>query len=135
LGLFLMASTAPSPMYAIYQRRWDFSTTVLTEVFAAYVVGILAALVLLGGSSDRIGRRPVLFAAVVLEIASLAVLALAPGVGWLFLGRAWQGLATGAATSAISGSLLDFQPPGSNRGATVNAVAAGAGMALGSAVT
>ena len=50
LGLFLMASTAPSPMYAIYQRRWDFSTTVLTEVFAAYMVGILAALVLLGGT-------------------------------------------------------------------------------------
>lgn len=135
LGLFLMASTAPSPMYAIYQRRWDFSTTVLTEVFAAYMVGILAALVLLGGASDRIGRRPVLFAAVAVEIASLAMLALAPGVGWLFLGRTLQGLATGAATSAISGSLLDFQPAGSNRGATVNAVAAGAGMAVGSAAT
>lgn len=133
LAVFLMASTAPTPMYAIYQQRWDFSATVLTEVFAAYMVGILAALVLFGGLSDRIGRRPVLLAAVTTEIVSLAVLAFAPGVGWLFLGRTLQGLATGAATSAISGSLLDFQRSGTSRGATINAVAAGAGMALGSA--
>jgi len=133
LALFLTASTAPSPMYAIYQQRWGFSATVLTEVFAAYMVGILAALVLLGGLSDRVGRRPVLAGAVLLEIASMAVLAFAPGVGWLFLGRLLQGIATGAATSAISGALLDFQPAGTNRGATLNAVAAGAGMAVGSA--
>ena len=133
LALFLMASTAPSPMYAIYQQRWGFSATVLTEVFAVYMVGILAALVLLGGLSDRIGRRPVLLASVALEIVSMVVLAFAPGVGWLFLGRVLQGIATGAATSAISGSLLDFQPAGTGRGATINAVAAGAGMAVGSA--
>lgn len=132
LGLFLVASTAPSPMYAIYQQRWGFSATVLTEVFAAYMIGILAALVLLGGSSDRIGRRPVLAAALVLQIISMAVLAAAPEVSWLFLGRLLQGIATGTATSAISGALLDFQPAGTNRGATLNAVAAGAGMAVGS---
>ncbi len=133
LALFLMASTAPSPMYAIYQQRWGFSATVLTEVFAVYMVGILAALVLLGGLSDKIGRRPVLLASVALEIVSMVVLAFAPGVGWLLLGRVLQGIATGAATSAISGSLLDFQPAGTGRGATINAVAAGAGMAVGSA--
>ncbi|WP_243790399.1 MFS transporter [Saccharopolyspora gloriosae] len=134
LALFLMASTAPSPMYAIYQQRWDFSATVLTEVFGAYMIGILAALVLFGAVSDRIGRRPVLFAALLLEIVSMLVLAFAPDVGPLFLGRFLQGVATGAATGAISGSLLDFQPPGSSRGATFNGVAAGLGMALGSGV-
>lgn len=134
LGLFLMASTAPSPMYSIYQQRWGFTSTVLTEVFAVYNVAILVSLLLFGAVSDRLGRRPVLLAALVVEILSVLALAMASGVGWLYLGRVLQGLATGAATSAISGALLDFQPPGSNRGATINGIAASSGLALGSAL-
>jgi predicted MFS family arabinose efflux permease len=131
-ALFLMASTAPSPMYSIYQQRWHFTTTVLTEVFAVYAVAILLALLLFGSLSDHIGRKPVLLAALAAEIVAMLVLAAAPGVGWLLVGRALQGLATGVATSAISGTLLDFQRPGSNHGSLVNGVAAGLGMALGS---
>ncbi|SFS86715.1 MFS transporter [Saccharopolyspora flava] len=131
-ALFLMASTAPSPMYSIYQQRWGFTNTVLTEVFASYSVAILVALLLCGSLSDHVGRRPVLVGALVLEITAVLVLALAPGVGWLFAGRVLQGLATGAATSAISGALLDFQRPGSSQGSLVNGVAAALGMAGGS---
>lgn len=119
-------------MYSIYQQRWHFTTTVLTEVFAAYAVAILLALVLFGSLSDHVGRKPVLLAALAVEITAMLVLAAAPGVGWLYAGRALQGLATGVATSAISGALLDFQRPGSNHGSLVNGVAAGFGMALGS---
>ncbi|SDP73370.1 Predicted arabinose efflux permease, MFS family [Actinopolyspora xinjiangensis] len=134
LAVFLMASTAPSPMYAIYQREWGFSSTVLTVVFAVYMIGILTALLLFGSLSDQLGRRPVLLGAVGLEIVSLLVLAFAPGVGWLCAGRILQGLATGAVTSAVSATLLDFQPPGSGRGPLVNGIAASAGMAVGSAM-
>lgn len=134
LAVFMMASTAPSPMYSIYQQRWDFSATVLTAVFAIYTVAILLALLLFGSLSDHIGRRPVLLAALVVEIVSVVVLAVAPGVGWLYLGRTLQGLATGAATGAVSGALLDFQPRGTNRGPLVNGVAAASGLAMGSAL-
>lgn len=134
LGLFLAASTAPSPMYAIYQQQWGFSSTVLTVVFAVYMVGTLAALLLFGSLSDHIGRRPVLLGALALEVVSLVMLAAAPGVGWLLAGRVLQGVATGAVTSAVSGALLDFQPPGTSRGPLVNGVAAASGMALGSAL-
>ncbi|SFT91969.1 Predicted arabinose efflux permease, MFS family [Actinopolyspora lacussalsi subsp. righensis] len=132
LAVFLMASTAPSPMYAIYQREWGFSSTVLTLVFAVYMVGILAALLLFGSLSDHLGRRPVLLGAIALETVSLLVLAFAPGVGWLCAGRILQGLATGSVTSAVSATLLDFQPPGSGRGPLVNGIAASGGMAVGS---
>ncbi|TWF94739.1 MFS transporter [Saccharopolyspora dendranthemae] len=131
-ALFLMASTAPSPMYSLYQQRWGFTNTVLTEVFASYSVAILVALLLCGSLSDHIGRRPVLVGALLVEIAAVLVLALASGVGWLFAGRVLQGLATGAATSAISGALLDFQRPGTSRGSLLNGVAAALGMAGGS---
>ncbi|MDP9643092.1 MFS family permease [Actinopolyspora lacussalsi] len=134
LAVFLMASTAPSPMYAIYQREWGFSSTVLTLVFAVYMVGILAALLLFGSLSDHLGRRPVLLGSIALETVSLLVLAFAPGVGWLCAGRVLQGLATGTVTSAVSATLLDFQPPGSGRGPLVNGIAASAGMAVGSAM-
>ncbi|PRW62770.1 MFS transporter [Actinopolyspora mortivallis] len=132
LAVFLAASTAPSPMYALYQRQWHFSSTVLTVVFAVYMVGVLAALLLFGSLSDQLGRRPVLLGATALEAVSLLVLAFAPGVGWLCAGRVLQGLATGAVTSAVSATLLDFQPRGSGRGPLVNGSAAAAGMAVGS---
>lgn len=131
LCLFLMAATAPSPLYSIYQRDWHFSAVVLTGIFAAYTVAILVSLLLFGSLSDHIGRKPVLLGAVVVEIASLEVLALAPDVNWLYLGRLFQGLATGAASSAISGALLDLQPSGTQRGAIVTSVGATSGIALG----
>ncbi|GAA2815508.1 MFS transporter [Saccharopolyspora taberi] len=132
LGVYLMASTAPSPMYSIYQQHWGFSTTVLTAVFAVYSLGILAALLLVGSLSDHVGRKPVLLVSLAVELTSLVVLAVAPGVGWLYVGRILQGLATGAATSTISGALLDFQPAGTNRGSLINGVSASWGMASGS---
>ncbi|GAA2335495.1 MFS transporter [Saccharopolyspora halophila] len=131
-ALFLMASTAPSPMYSLYQQRWGFSNTVLTEVFAIYSVAILGALLLVGSLSDHIGRRPVLLISLLVQLAAVLVLAFAPGTGWLFLGRALQGVATGAATGAFSGALLDFQRPGSTLGSLVNGMAASLGLSGGS---
>lgn len=131
-ALFLMASTAPSPMYSLYQQRWGFSNTVLTEVFAIYSVAILAALLLVGSLSDHVGRRPVLLSALVVQLAAVLVLAFAPGTGWLFVGRALQGIATGAATGAFSGALLDFQRPGSTLGSLINGIAASLGLSGGS---
>ncbi|MFC7344651.1 MFS transporter [Saccharopolyspora griseoalba] len=131
-ALFLMASTAPSPMYSLYQQRWGFSNTVLTEVFAIYSVAILAALLLVGSLSDHIGRRPVLLVSLVVQLAAVLVLAFAPGTAWLFVGRALQGIATGAATGAFSGALLDFQRPGSTLGSLVNGMAASLGLSGGS---
>ena len=44
-NVLLMASTsAPSPIYPLYLQRWGFSVTILTVVFAVYVVGLVVAL-------------------------------------------------------------------------------------------
>ena len=34
LGLLLFASSAPSPLYVVYQSDWGFSAITLTSVFA-----------------------------------------------------------------------------------------------------
>jgi MFS family permease len=131
-GMFLFASSAPSPLYVVYQAQWHFSASTLTVVFAVYVFALLAALVVTGSLSDRIGRHPTLLAAGAVQIAAMITFALADGVGWLALGRVLQGIATGIATGALSAWLLDLQPDNRPRlGATVGSIAPAAGLALG----
>src|ERR1700688_2552701 len=67
----LAASAAPTPLYAIYQRMWGFTPITITIVFGVYAVAVLAALLTLGRLSDSIGRRPVLLAALGLQILSM----------------------------------------------------------------
>ncbi|MDX3239116.1 MFS transporter [Streptomyces sp. ME03-5709C] len=130
---FLAASSAPSPLYVVYQHQWGFSSIVLTTVFAIYVLALLVALLTVGGLSDHVGRRPVLLAALVVEAAAMVVFLAADGVGALFLARILQGVATGAAAGAISAGLIDLQPsPTSPLGSLLNAAAPAAGLAAGS---
>ncbi|MGW1623999.1 hypothetical protein [Streptomyces sp. NPDC002172] len=48
-------ASAPSPIYPLYQERWGLSVTMLTVVFAVYVVGLLGALLTVGSLSDTWG--------------------------------------------------------------------------------
>ena len=63
IGLGLFASLTPSPLYRAYSVLWHFSPLTLTLIYATYAFGVLASLLLAGGVSDRVGRRPVLLAA------------------------------------------------------------------------
>ncbi|AKQ62111.1 MFS transporter [Bordetella hinzii] len=128
LGLFLAASSAPTPLYRLYQQAWGFSPSLLTLVFSVYAFSLLVALLTTGALSDHLGRRPVILAALVLEMASMAVFARADSVAWLMLARIVQGFATGIAGSALGAALLDVHH---ERGALVNTLAPMLGMALG----
>src|SRR5690349_7541732 len=44
----LAASSAPTPLYATYQQRWDFSPITTTIVFGVYALAVLASLLTLG---------------------------------------------------------------------------------------
>lgn len=131
---FMAAASTPSPLYVLYQQRWGFSAATLTAVFAVYALALLIALLTVGGLSDHVGRRPVLIAALLAEAGAMVAFLTADGVGPLLLARAVQGLATGAATGAISAGLVDLQPA-SRRvrqlGALVNSVAPTGGLAAG----
>lgn len=88
---FLAASSAPSPLYVVYQETFAFSEFTLTTVFAVYVLALIAALLVAGSLSDHIGRKPVLLGAIGLEAVSLMLFLLADGVGWLLVARVVQG--------------------------------------------
>src|ERR1700710_2040585 len=99
--LFTAASSVPSPLYVVYQQQWDFSATTLTAVFAVYVVGLLGSLLVVGALSDHVGRRPVLASAIALEAVALVLFIVAGDVTVLAIARIAQGVATGAAMTAL----------------------------------
>lgn len=111
LGLFIAAASAPSPLYNVFQADWHFSAITLTLVFAVYALALLLALLFFGSLSDYIGRKPVLIAALSIEIVSMVVSAFALNVEWLLVARVLQGIATGLATAVLNAALLDTQSP------------------------
>jgi len=131
LVLMLAASGVPSPLYRVYQEEFGFSSGVLTAIFGIYSLALLASLLVVGGLSDHVGRRPVLIAAFVLEAASMALFLFADGVGWLLAARVVQGLATGALTSTLGAALLDLQHRDRPLGAFINSASPGLGLSIG----
>jgi len=128
--LFLAASAAPTPLYRVYQARWEFSATTLTAVFAVYVLFLLMTVLTFGSLSDHVGRRPVIITAIAVDTAACVLFLLAPGVGALFAARALQGVAVGLAATAIGAALLDLRPAG-NLAPLVTSNAGIVGLALG----
>ena len=103
----MIGTTLLSPLYVVYQAEWHFSSGILTLVFAVYTAGVLAALLLAGRSSDQVGRRPVLAAGLSFSALSSVVYILAPGLGWLFVGRILSGLSAGLVTGTATAALTE----------------------------
>src|SRR6476661_8088752 len=132
VGLSLFASVTPSPLYRTYSVLWHFSPLTLTLIYATYAFGVLVSLLLAGGVSDDVGRRPVLLVALGALMASSVVFMVADSAAWLFVARGLQGLATGAALSAASAALLDLHPNRDPAGVGLTtATAAAGGIGLG----
>ncbi len=125
---FLASSSAPTPLYVVYQAAWGFSPITITVVFGIYAVAVLFTLLVVGSLSDHVGRRPVLLAATLLQAVAMAVFATAGSVGALIAARIVQGVATGAAAGAVGAGMLDIDRA---KGTVANAVAPMLGTATG----
>jgi MFS family permease len=110
--LFIYASTAPTPLYGVYQAKWGFSAATLTAVFAIYILFLLATLLVFGSLSDHVGRRPLIIAAIAIDMAAFGLFLVADGPGWLFAARALEGVAVGATSTTLGAVLLDLRPSG-----------------------
>nr|WP_245276494.1 MFS transporter [Rhizobium leucaenae] len=125
---FFAASSAPTPLYRIYQQVFAFSPVLITVIFAVYAFALLISLLIIGSISDHLGRRPVIFASLILNMVAMALFLMADGPNWLIAARVVQGLATGAAASSIGAALVDLDPI---KGAITNSLAPLTGMAIG----
>ncbi|MBV8094156.1 MAG: TCR/Tet family MFS transporter [Acetobacteraceae bacterium] len=77
---------------------------------ATYAAAQVFAGPILGGLSDRFGRRPIILASVAGLGANYLLLAFAPTLSWLFVGRVLAGI-TGANVSASTAYIADITPP------------------------
>ncbi len=131
----MLGGTLPIPLYVIYQGRWGFSAGMLTVIFAVYAVGTLFALLFFGELSDRIGRRRVLSAVLVLAALSSVVFVLAQGVVWLLVARVISGLSVGLCTGTAAAALNELEPHSDNRRAALVSTASNmGGLGLGALV-
>jgi MFS family permease len=109
--LWVMAgANLAAPLYSVYADELRFSSIVLTTVFATYAVTLVATLLVAGRLADRIGRRPVILAGLVVAASALVLFALAEGTGWLYAARALQGVAVGLISGPAMAALVEIDP-------------------------
>ncbi|MEZ0091841.1 MFS transporter [Streptacidiphilus sp. EB129] len=131
-----VAAGAPTPLLVVFEHQWHFPAWVLTVAFAAYAIGLLAALLVAGSLSDHIGRRPILIGSLLVELAAMVMFAVAPTIIWVIAARTIQGIATGAATSAFSAAVVEHAPERHKRLSTViTSIAPAGGLGLGALLT
>ncbi|HEY0254034.1 MAG TPA: MFS transporter, partial [Kofleriaceae bacterium] len=105
---FLAGSSAPTPLYAVYQAAWGFTPITITIIFGIYALAVLAMLLVAGSLSDYIGRRPILLATTLVQAVTMILFIRASSVPMLIAARIVQGLATGLAAGAVGAGMLDL---------------------------
>jgi MFS transporter, DHA1 family, tetracycline resistance protein len=88
------------PLLPFYAHTFGASPIVIGLLFASFSLAQLIASPLLGGWSDRWGRRPVLLASLIGTAVSFAMLAVAQSLVMLFAARIVDGLSGGNITTA-----------------------------------
>jgi len=125
---FLAGSSAPTPLYPLYQTEWGFSPVAVTFIFGIYALALLGTLLVTGRLSDHLGRRPVLIVAAGMQAVTMLMFARADGLSSLLAARVLQGISTGVAIAAVGAAMLDIDK---TRGAVANSVAPPMGTAVG----
>jgi predicted MFS family arabinose efflux permease len=103
----------------------------ITVIFAAYAVGVIASLFLAGHLSDRLGRRRMAVIAVSVNVASGVIFLLWPTVPGLLVARVVSGISVGMLTATATAFLSELDAAGrggmSRRRAEIIATAANLG--------
>ncbi len=143
-ALFLVtgAVNLPAPLYAAYADRAGMGTGAATLAFACYVAGLVPVLLLLGGLSDRVGRKPPILAALVVTMGATALLLLAPSLETLGIARLLYGVATGLVAGTGTAFMVELMERGgaspvdaSRRGAFTVTAATSLGFGAGALAT
>ncbi len=136
LFLFFVSASVPSPLFVVFQGRWGFSSGMLTVAFSVYSLVLLVTLLVAGSLSDHLGRKPVIVAALAIQVASMALFLRADGIGGLLAARIVQGLSMGVVNGALSAAVIEAAPPARKAlGGLLTSVSPLAGLAAGALVT
>ncbi len=111
LGVGIIAPIVPQLVQQLGHLSPDRAAPWVGTLLATYAAVQFFAAPVLGGLSDRFGRRPVILASVFGLGCDYIVLAFAPNLWWLFAGRVVAG-ATSANVAAATAYIADVSPDG-----------------------
>ena len=110
IGFGIVLPVLPSLIVHLAQVSVADATRIAGYMLVAYAGMQFLAGPIIGNISDRFGRRPVLLLCVAAFAIDYALMAAAPAIGWLFLGRLVAGVA-GATYGPANAVLADVTPP------------------------
>ena len=87
LCLITLAVNLQAPLYTAYAELSGYGAAATASAFSGYVLGVLPVLLVLGGLSDRIGRKPPIVVALLLSMVATLVMALWPRLEALGVGE------------------------------------------------
>lgn len=93
--LDVLAFAMVMPMLPFYAQDLGATPAQVGALIATYAVFALFSAPLLGRAADRTGRKPILMLSQIGSLLGFAMLALAPSLIWLFVGRALDGITAG----------------------------------------
>ncbi|WP_240373963.1 MFS transporter [Bacillus piscicola] len=132
----MLGTTLPTPLYPVYANTYSLSPLMITIIYAFYAIGVIAALLLFGHLSDRMGRRYILIPGVLASALSSLVFLFSGSLFPLFVGRVLSGLSAGLFTSTATATLVNLAPvskqgKASMIASTVNMLGLGLGPLVG----
>lgn len=91
-------------------KGWGMATGLSTAVFALTATGMFVGAAVSGRLADRLGRKPILLAALALFSLATLACALAPSPAYLLASRLAAGVGLGAFISVNTAYLVEFLP-------------------------
>ncbi|CAN5384721.1 tetracycline resistance MFS efflux pump [soil metagenome] len=134
IGFGIVMPVFPRLITTLGHIDLEAATRIAGYMLVVFAITQFFAGPILGNLSDRFGRRPVLIASMLAFAGDYALMAVAPTLAWLFLGRAIAG-AAGAVYGPASSVLADVTPP-EKRSAAFGLIGAafGIGFVIGPAI-
>ena len=134
LGLGLLIPVAPRLVASFLGGDLGAASHYFGVLVSLYAAMQFLFAPVIGGLSDRFGRRPIILLSLLGAAASYLLSGFAPALSWLFIGRIVSGI-TGASFSAAGAYIADVTPP-EKRAASFGLIGAvfGLGFILGPAM-
>lgn len=110
LGIGLVIPVLPRLVTTMYGGDISTGSTIFGWFVASYALMQFIFSPVLGNLSDAYGRRPVILLSLLGAGLDYLLMAFAPSLGWLFVGRIISGI-TGANIAAANAYVADVSPP------------------------
>ncbi len=109
-GIGIIIPVLPKFISELIKSNLSNASLIAGYIMFAYAIMQFIFAPVLGSLSDRYGRRPILLLSLLGFCLNYILIAVAPTIGWLFVGRILSGI-TGASVTTASAYIADISTP------------------------